>query len=58
MATGVEDDDGGTVGGIEAEGGVSNGVGAMARRRGRRHQWHGVEGGGGVDGVVSREAAT
>jgi hypothetical protein len=58
MATGVEDDDGGTVGGIEAEGGVSNGVGAMARCRGRRHQWRGVEGGGGVDGVVSREAAT
>jgi hypothetical protein len=31
-ATGVEDDDGGTAGGIEDEGRVGNGVGAMGSR--------------------------
>jgi hypothetical protein len=31
-ATGVEDDDGGTAGGIEDEGRVGNGVGAMGLR--------------------------
>jgi hypothetical protein len=38
MATGVRDDDGGTAIGVEAEGGVSNGVGVMGSgmvRRGR-----------------------
>jgi hypothetical protein len=38
MVTGVGDDDGGTVGGVEAEGGVGNGVGMTGSgivRRGR-----------------------
>jgi hypothetical protein len=35
---GVGDDDWGTVGAVEVEGGVGNGVGAMARRRGRRRR--------------------
>jgi hypothetical protein len=54
---GVRDDDGGTTGGVEAEGGVGNGVGMMARRRGRRQRhrgrqrrWRGIEGGGGTEG--------
>jgi hypothetical protein len=60
-ATGVGDDDGGSAGGVEAEGRVSNGVGVMTRHRGRRqrhrgrwHRWHGVEGGGVGDGDGSR----
>jgi hypothetical protein len=36
--TGVGDDDGGIAGGVEAEGRVGNGVGTMARRRGRRRR--------------------
>jgi hypothetical protein len=47
---GVGDDDGGTAGGVEAEGGVGNGVGTTMRRRGRRRRWRGVEGGGGTEG--------
>jgi hypothetical protein len=39
--TEVRDDDGGTTGGVEAEGGVGNGVGMMARRRGRRQRHRG-----------------
>jgi hypothetical protein len=56
-AMGVGDNDGGTTGSVEAEGRVDNGVGTMARHRGRqqRHrrrqrQWHGIEGGGSVEG--------
>jgi hypothetical protein len=55
--TGVRDDDGGTAVGIEAEVGVSNGVGVMVwhrgrrqRHRGRRRRWRSIEGGGVGDG--------
>jgi hypothetical protein len=37
-AMGVRDDDGGTAGGVKAKGGVSNGVGAMVRHRGRQQR--------------------
>jgi hypothetical protein len=33
--TGVGDDDEGTAGGVEAKGGVNNGVGMTVQRRGR-----------------------
>jgi hypothetical protein len=55
--TGVGDDDEGTAGGIKAKGRVGNGVGTMAphcgrrqRHRGRRRRWHGIEGGGDIEG--------
>jgi hypothetical protein len=49
MVTGVGDDDRGTAGGIEAEGRVGNGVGAMLTEAARR-RWHDVEGGDGAEG--------
>jgi hypothetical protein len=54
---GVRDTNGGTVSGIEAKGRVGNGVGTMARHRGRqqrhRERWrrlHDVKGGDGAEG--------